>query len=298
MKKDLITVIIPVYNHENYVQLTINSIIEQTYSNIELIVINDGSKDKSNEMIAAISAECEQRFFNFIHIDKKNEGIIKALNMGIKKAQGKYLYIIASDDIAEKDALTVLHEFLSANADYGLAVGGNSLMDDNGLECYWDKNRNNVYTKNEAVFISFDDYLRKSRKNIDFLTEDFGNYRSILTGNYIPNGYLLDKSIVDNFGGYSDKAPLEDFYLMLQMSKITKLKFIDQSLFRYRWHANNSIKNIIRIRKMRHQTLLHECTYCLRNGYFSLWFNKTYGRTIKYRLSKILTIMKRTLRIN
>ena len=223
MKKDLITVIIPVYNHENYVQLTIRSIIEQSYNNIELIVINDGSNDKSNEMIEAITDECEQRFSKFIHIDKKNEGIIKALNMGIRKAQGKYLYIIASDDIAEKDALTVLHEFLSSNEDYGLAVGGNTLMDDNGLTCYWDKNRNNVYTKLESVYLSFDDYLRKSRSNIDFLSEDFGNYRSILTGNYIPNGYLLDKITIDKFGGYSEKAPLEDFYLMLQISKIKKL---------------------------------------------------------------------------
>ncbi|MDU0356373.1 glycosyltransferase family A protein [Paraglaciecola aquimarina] len=193
MKKDLITVIIPVYNHENYVQHTINSIIQQTYSNIELIVINDGSRDKSNEMIKDIADKCTERFTHFTHIDKKNEGIIKTLNVGINMAQGKYLYIIASDDIAETTALQILHEFLSQNADYGLAVGGNKLIDSDNTQCYWDKDQNIVYDKSEATYLTFDEYLRKKRPNIDFLSEQFGLYNNLIADNHIPNGYLLEK---------------------------------------------------------------------------------------------------------
>jgi len=292
MKEDLITVIIPVYNHENYVQDTINSIIEQTYNNIELIVINDGSQDQSNKMIELISAQCNQRFFKFTHIDKKNEGIIKTLNAGIKLAQGKYLYIIASDDIAEHNALKTLHEFLSVNLDYALAVGGNTLMDDEGKQCYWNKDSEILYDKNEAVYISFDDYLRKSRPNLNFLSDEFGTYTNILIGNHVPNGYLLEKSTIDDFGGYSEASPLEDLYLMLQISKRKKLKFIEQPLFRYRWHANNSIKSTVKIGQIQHQTILQEYKYCIKNGYISLWLKRAYLPGLKYQFNKVKSLLK------
>jgi len=287
MKQDLITVIIPVYNHENYVKETIKSIIQQSYENVELIVINDGSSDSSNESIKDIAQECEQRFTKFTHIDKKNEGIIKTLNIGIKKAKGKYLYIIASDDIAEHNALTVLHEFLSVNPKYGLAVGGNTLMDDKGARCYWDMNSDIVYSEESADYISFDDFLRKSRPTLDFLSDDFGTYENILIGNHIPNGYLLDKSTVDDFQGYSVESPLEDLYLMLQIAKRKKLKFLEQPLFRYRWHANNSIKNTVKIGQVLHQTILQERNYCLTNGYSSIWFKRAYLPGLQYRFKKL-----------
>lgn len=291
MQQDLITVIIPVYNHESYVKDTIQSIIQQSYENIELIVINDGSSDNSNESIKEITQVCEQRFAKFTHIDKKNEGIIKTLNIGINKAQGKYLYIIASDDLAEHNALTVLHKFLSVNPEYGLAVGGNTLMDDKGTICYWDKNSDIVYTEENADYISFDEFLRKSRPSLDFLSDDFGTYENILIGNHIPNGYLLDKNTVDDFQGYSVESPLEDLYLMLQMAKRKKLKFLDQPLFRYRWHANNSIKNTVKIGQIQHQTILQERNYCFKNGFFLLWLKRAYLPGIRYRIRKIKSIL-------
>jgi alpha-1,3-rhamnosyltransferase len=291
MKQDLITVIIPVYNHENYVKKTIESIIQQSYENIELIVINDGSSDNSNESVKEIAQECEQRFAKYTHIDKKNEGIIKTLNIGIKQAEGKYLYVIASDDIAEENALTVLHEFLSVNPEYGLAVGGNTLMDDKGARCYWDKNSDIVYSEESADYISFDDFLRKSRPSLDFLSDDFGTYENILIGNHVPNGYLLDKKTVDDFEGYSVDSPLEDLYLMLQMAKRKKLKFIDTPLFRYRWHASNSIKNTVKIGQVQHKTILQERNYCFSNGHTLTWLKRAYLPGFKYRLNKIKSIL-------
>jgi alpha-1,3-rhamnosyltransferase len=62
-------------------------------------------------------------------------------------------------------------------------------------------------------------------------------------GNYIPSGFLLRKSTLKLFGGYDLNAPLEDWYLVMQIAKYSKMKFIDKVFFSYRWHDSNSIKN-------------------------------------------------------
>ena len=76
----LVSVLIPAYNHEQYVQLTIRSIIEQTYQNIELIVIDDGSKDSTWEKISELKSECEKRFRRVDFSTQENSGTCKTLN--------------------------------------------------------------------------------------------------------------------------------------------------------------------------------------------------------------------------
>lgn len=282
-----ISVIVPVYNHEHYVADTINSIINQTFSNIELIVINDGSTDNSYQVVMEMEQQCNKRFSNFVCIDKDNEGAVKTLNQGIRIAQGEYIYIIASDDLAEPDALEILFTFLSENSDYALAVGGNVIIDDNGVECFWNKDRELVYSKDQSYFMSFDDFLRKSASNVDFFSEEFGRYDNLLIGNHIPNGYLLDKKTVVECGGYVGDGVLEDLNLMLQISKRKKFKFIDKPLFRYRWHATNSIKNTVKIGQAQHKTIMQERDYCFTHGYISLWIKRAYWPSIKYYFEKL-----------
>ena len=74
MEKPLVSVIVPAYNHETYVQDTINSIINQTYRNIELIVIDDGSKDSTWAKIQELKERCEKRFARVHFETKENEG--------------------------------------------------------------------------------------------------------------------------------------------------------------------------------------------------------------------------------
>lgn len=94
MNKDLISVVVPVYKVENYVQKCINSILNQSYTNLELILVDDGSPDKSG-IICDENAKLDERI-KVIH--KENGGLSDARNIGIEAAVGKYITFVDSDD--------------------------------------------------------------------------------------------------------------------------------------------------------------------------------------------------------
>ena len=93
--KELISVIIPFYNQEHYFEECINSVIHQTYSNFEIIIINDGSDKKYDEILTKLQLK---------HLDKikifsqENKGVSAARNLGILKSKGEYVAFIDSDD--------------------------------------------------------------------------------------------------------------------------------------------------------------------------------------------------------
>ncbi|MFZ3073208.1 MAG: glycosyltransferase [Thermodesulfobacteriota bacterium] len=262
----LVSIVIPAYNHADYIGETLDSLINQTYGNMELIVVNDGSSDGTGDVIVSKLPECRERFKRVEYISKENEGIIKTLNRGLALARGEYVYIIASDDMAEADAIETLYGFLSENNDYGLAVGDNYIIDDRGRRCFWNSKRDNVYDKAHARFLTFADKLKRARSDVDFNSEDFGTYESLLQGNYVPNGYLVRKELIDRMGGYSEDGPLEDYYLMLQLSKVAKLKYVDRPLFSYRWHGSNAIKQT-GMHEKGFKTLMNEKGYAEEHGY-------------------------------
>jgi len=264
---DLISVVISAYNHERYVQDTLRSLINQTYPNIELVMVNDGSKDGTHHRIEALLPECRKRFARTEYFNRGNKGFVRSLNECIGMARGAYIYVIASDDTAVPTALEVLHAFLSKHEDFGLAVGDNAFIDDNGRTCYWGRKKTITYERDEAEYPTHAAFLKKSRQDVDFNGPSFGSYESLLTSNYVPNGYLIRKSVLDQFGGYSEKAPLEDWYLMLQIAKHAKLKYVDEVLFSYRWHAANTIKQRGTMERYYEETLRFEISYAKAHGY-------------------------------
>ena len=242
MGEGLVSVLIPAYNHENYIQKTIRSIIEQTYKNIELIVVDDGSKDNTFQKILEMKSECEKRFQNVIFEKKQNEGTCKTFNRLLTLAKGEYVYIIASDDLAKPQAIEKEITFLKTHKDYALCVGDNDIIDENDDICYWDNNRNNVYKIEDAAFKTNVEFLKNERKSVNFNSDDFGDYGLLNYSNFIPNGYLIRRKIFEIIGKFTPEAPLEDYWLMLQISKFAKMKYIDEPLFSYRWHSTNTIK--------------------------------------------------------
>lgn len=252
----LVSVLIPAYNHENYIQETIESIINQTYPNIELIILDDGSKDKTWEKITELKPKCENRFVKIHFETKQNEGTCITLNKLLELSSGEFVYIIASDDLAKPQAIEKEVKFLQDNPDYALAVGDNEYVDSMGKQIFrtpkaFTSNIKNAKYKTVKEFLS-------SKLKIDFLSDDFGSYKTLYKENYIPNGYLIRKNIFETIGNFTKNAPLEDFWLMLQISKYKKMKYIDEILFSYRIHDTNTIGNSTRMRELTTQTRNYE----------------------------------------
>lgn len=252
----LVSVLIPAYNHENYIQETIESIINQTYPNIELIILDDGSKDKTWEKITELKPKCENRFVKSHFETKQNEGTCITLNKLLKLSSGEFVYIIASDDLTKPQAIEKEVKFLQDNPDYALAVGDNEYVDSMGKQIFrtpktFTSNIKNAKYKTVKEFLS-------SKLKIDFLSDDFGSYKTLYKENYIPNGYLIRKNIFETIGNFTKNAPLEDFWLMLQISKYKKMKYIDEILFSYRIHDTNTIGNSTRMRELTTKTRNYE----------------------------------------
>jgi glycosyltransferase involved in cell wall biosynthesis len=110
----LVSVIIPIYNVEKYVEKCIDSILEQTYKNIEVILVNDGSTDRSGEIIQKYIGDKR-----CIILDKRNGGLSSARNTGLKIATGEYIYFVDSDDYIDKKAIEMLvKQIINTNADF------------------------------------------------------------------------------------------------------------------------------------------------------------------------------------
>ena len=105
---DKISIIIPVYNASKYLKKCIDSIINQTYRNIEIICINDGSVDNSLEILEKYKEKDDR----IIIIDKENQGVSAARNDGIKSSTGNYITFVDSDDWLELDAIDTLYKTL------------------------------------------------------------------------------------------------------------------------------------------------------------------------------------------
>ena len=122
----LVSVIIPAYNYEIYVRLAIQSVIAQSHSNVEIIVIDDGSTDGTSE--AVLSFGSHVRYFL-----KENAGLARARNLGIGKSKGDFLLFLDADDELEPNAIELmLQALLELNSDYALIACSFSKIDGKG----------------------------------------------------------------------------------------------------------------------------------------------------------------------
>ena len=123
---DKISVIIPVYNSESYSKRCIESVINQTYSNLEIIAINDGSKDKSINILK----EYENKDSRIILIDQKNKGVALTRNEGVRLATGNYIMFIDNDDYIDLDYIENMYSSIENN---DIVIGGYKRVDDNRI---------------------------------------------------------------------------------------------------------------------------------------------------------------------
>lgn len=212
-----ISLIIPVYNVEKYLKKCIDSAINQTYQNIEIILINDGSTDNSGK----ICEEYSRRYQNIIYVNKKNGGLSSARNAGIHVSKGDYLFFLDSDDYITEDCIESLYfALLKENTD--ISIGNYQevyLNDEIDLKR---KNREYIFLDNEQAFIEM---LSHNTFNMSACNKLFKKY--------------LFKEIEFPLG-----KKCEDYYIMYKLIlNSKKISLIESPTYFYLQRTNSITKN-------------------------------------------------------
>ncbi len=215
----LVSIVVPSYNHANYIGECIESIISQDYDNVELIVIDDGSKDCSVLEIEKMRAACEARFVRFEFRSRPNIGLSATLNEAFEWCNGEFFAPIASDDALLPNKTTLQVAYLINNPRCAAVFGGVQLMNEKSAD---------IGRKR-----------RKRRKHRTFC------FKSIFLHNHsLPaSTQMLRKSVLSEVGGYDINAIVEDWYMWLVISfRGYTLDNIGVPVARYRMHNENISK--------------------------------------------------------
>lgn len=206
----------PVFNGEKYLEEAINSIIGQTYENIELIILDDGSTDNSINIINKMKNK--SRKINYAPNDK-NLGVSATRNRGMRIAKGEYIAFMDADDISPLYRIEKQVEFLEKNKDYGLAGGHYESFTNYGF-----------FTKRK---------LRKLSASFEHIKANILFSNSIACSSVMLRAKLINEH--DLFFNESLRMA-EDLDLWRRISKVSKLINLDMLLIHYRKHNSNSIK--------------------------------------------------------
>ncbi|MET4083632.1 teichuronic acid biosynthesis glycosyltransferase TuaG [Pedobacter sp. UYP30] len=214
MDKDLISIIMPAYNAAQFITQSIKSVINQTYKNWELIIVDDGSADKTAEIIKAFSnSDIRIKYFY-----QKNGKQGKARNLGIKNSIGNYIAFLDADDTWTSDKLAVQHEILSKNENIDLIFSqGYNLKNDE------------ISNLNVTI---------KALWNINNIDE-------FIKHNQIPIlSVLVKKKAIESVNYFNETKNIqnaEDYHLWLKLIIANyTFKSIEDRLFYYRIHTNQS----------------------------------------------------------
>ena len=194
MNDKLVSVIIPVYNVEKFVEQAIVSIIDQTYKNLEIIVIDDGSSDITYQIVADLASQ-DPRIR--LYKNERNLKIVKTLNRALSLAQGEYIARMDGDDISALDRIEKQVAFLESNPDYDLVGCSVIYIDENGMEI------------GRSVRVSDQKLLMKLTK-----------YGALV---HHPT-WVARKSVYTKLDGYRELSGAEDYDFLLRMIS-AKLKY-------------------------------------------------------------------------
>ena len=273
----LVSVVIPCYNHQQFVHDSIQSVINQSYENIELIIIDDGSKDDSVVKIREMVESCANRFVRFEFRSRPNKGLSATLNEALEWCQGKYYSAIASDDQMLIRKIEIQVGYLESNDETVAVFGGVRLIDENNIELgEW---------LTEEQTCSFEEIIMHEHKL------------------YAPT-QMLRLDVVKGVDGYNSNVFIEDWYMWLKLSQNGKIACISDVLALYRNHDNNSSNNFEKMHQGRIDVLDFFKEHLLYKRALKniIWINSLElfiaDRKIKSFLNLLLIDTKRTLKLS
>jgi len=218
MTSELVSVVIPVYNSEKYLEECLNSVISQTYQNIEIIVIDDGSTDSSPDILKRYSDRVSV-------LSKKNNGLASALNLGISKMKGHWFKWFSPDDVMYPYTIETLIDEAKKYSDNAIIYSNWNIIDDTS-------NVLREFCESDYNYLSDFDY------NIRLLDGQQININTTI----IPSS-LFDKCSIREL---DDPVAIDyDFFLCSALLHGTTFHLISKPLIKYRIHSDQlSHKNI------------------------------------------------------
>lgn len=209
----MVSIIIPIYNSERYLNDCIDSILHQTYSDIELILINDGSTDNSGVICERYSAlDMRVRVYH-----TRNLGVGAARNLGIEQAKGDYVFFCDSDDFLKDEASLELLYDCAKRYDADVVKGDYATFDNTG---YWS------YPKQKKVHLA-----RRELVPIDFICD-------ILDGEFFLWTLLIKRNVIGNLRFIEGRVYLEDMEFICQLAhRINYAVYLPIRHYVYRKHA-------------------------------------------------------------
>jgi glycosyltransferase involved in cell wall biosynthesis len=220
-----VSVIMPAYNHERFVGTTLDSVVAQTFEDLEIIVIDDGSTDGTAAILDTFAAQCASHPVTVVH--QPNQGAHAAINHGLALARGEIISIINSDDLY---APTRLAKLLSAMDDHraGFAFSGTRFVDDEGVEC-----------REEAYVSQLRDEIARCKTTANPLYALLQCNVAISTGNF-----CFRRDLLEEIGGFGSFRVCHDWDFILAASYLTPIRFVHESLYVYRLHQDNTFAGL------------------------------------------------------
>lgn len=213
----IVSVIIPTYKRTDYLKLTLQSVLNQTFKDFEIIVVDDGTPNDENLFLC-------QTFEKIKYIKIENSGgPAKPRNVGIREAKGKYIAFVDDDDLWMPNKLEKQVAVLENNPDFGLVHCCCQVIDENDIE------KKEIIGRPGSLDV----------KHGDVSMRMIGNWTLMM-----PTP-LIRKVFMDEVGFFNEKIPaaLEDVEFWTRCSFVGKFFYLDEPLVQYRVHTNNISKD-------------------------------------------------------
>ena len=226
MENELISVIVPIYNVENYLRMCLDSIQNQTYKNFECLLINDGSPDNSAEICREYAAK-DSRFRYF---EKENGGVSSARNLGMKCANGDYITFVDPDDWLDPDYLEILYlKMMEYDADVAIATYKKYSVSDG---CYY-------------FHVLDQDYYEKIYTGDELLAEL--PYRESFDSTFnVSWGKLFKRSLLYSLVFNEQRVMGEDLEFNFKVFlRLNKCLYIHKPLYNFRRHDSSACARML-----------------------------------------------------
>ncbi|HWB24565.1 MAG TPA: glycosyltransferase [Chitinophagaceae bacterium] len=248
----LVSIIAISYNQEEYVEATLNSIKNQTYPNIQLIISDDGSKDRTKEII---STWVKTQYPHAIFLNNnKNAGITKNLNRAIPYIKGSFVKQIGCDDILTIDSVSkIMGKFAELPIDYGVVYTNMSRINEKGD---FIDDRGIIETRGHKVYSG---YVYKEMIKKPFITSA---------------SIIFRKEVLDKLKCFNEKVFYEDHDFYLRASRFFKFCYLDEKLVNYRVHSSSLINSSSRIKYFINQYFVYITSYDNRKEFKEIYIER------------------------